>query len=88
MNYTKLNPIFIILRAASSAEATVANRRQSYKNNYSISVSQVLRQYQSLPDKDLRLPGLVRDLRNAHFSVTDPAPVGTSLFGMGQPDHA
>jgi hypothetical protein len=66
----------------------LANRRQSCISHYSISFSQVLRQSQSLPDNDLRLPGLVRDLLIGHFSVTDPAPAGTSPWEIFQPDHA
>ncbi len=50
--------------------------------------AQALRQYQSFPDKDLRLPGLVRDLRNGYLSITDPAPAGTTLWGIGQRDRA
>src|SRR5512147_2489385 len=33
-----------------------------------MSVSQVHRQFQSLPGKDLRLRGLVKDLQNGHLS--------------------
>ena len=37
-----------------------------------MSVSQVHRQFQSLPGKDLRLRGLVKDLRNGHLGHLNP----------------